>query len=161
MGVYPGEPAQRFGYAITLGLDRILRQAPAAGREKFRHGPARHERTAVDDQQPGAGRLDLLQDVGTEQHCSLFAQIAHQVSDVDPLVGVEPFRRLIEHQDFGMMKDRCRKADPLPVSLRQLRNRSKKDVIDARLVDGVGDGGPGRGRIEHTELGGVLQVLHD
>ena len=59
------------------------------------------------------------------------------------------------------MKDRCRKADPLPVSLRQLRNRSKKDVIDARLVDGIGDGGPGRSGIEHTELGGVLQVLHD
>ena len=98
--------------------------------------------------------------MGAEQHGSLFTQFAHQVPDVHPLVGVQAFRGLVEHQDFGMVKDGCREPHALPVSLRQLRNRAKEHIIDARLVHGIGDGGPRRGRGEHTELGRVLQVLH-
>ena len=160
MGVYTGKPAQRLSHSITLGLDRILRHA-LTRREKVGCRTAGYERTVVDDEQPGAGCLDLLQDVGTEQHCSLLAQFAHQVPDVDALVGVEPFRGLIEHQNFGMVKDRCRKPDPLPVSFRQLRHRAKEHLIDARLVHRVGDSGPRRSRGEQTKVGGVLQVLDD
>ena len=160
MGVHPWEPAQRLGHTLALGFDRVLRHAPPR-REQLGHRSTGYERTVVDDEQPGAGGFHLLHDVGTEQHRTLLAQFGHQVPDVDPLVGVEPFRGLIENQDLGMVKDGSRESHSLPVSFRQLRNRAKKHLADARLVDRIGDGGPRLGPGEQTQLRGVLQVFRD
>ena len=60
-----------------------------------------------------------------------------------------------------MVKDRRREPDPLSITFRQLRNRAKEHLVDARLVHRIGDGGARRIRGELTEVSGVLQILRD
>jgi len=60
----------------------------------------------------GAGRADVLDQVGGYDHGGPPAQVPEQGTEVHPLLGVEPGRRLVQQQQFGLVDDGLRDADP-------------------------------------------------
>ena len=144
-GAVPEHPVQvrkrrRHLASLSLYLDDVLGGAGPSGQEIL-HAPVRSEPAPIQDEQTGTGGLDLLHDVCAEKDRPFAPEVHNQASDVDPLVGVEPLGRLIEHEDLGPVQDRGRQPDTLPEPLRELPDRAEEDVLDARLLDGLGDPG--------------------
>ena len=74
----------------------------------------------VDDHDALAGLRDLGQDVRAQDDRVVAGELADQLARLDDLLGVEAGGRLVEHQHFGVVDDRLRQADALPVALREL-----------------------------------------
>ena len=76
------------------------------------------------------------------------ARLADQLPRLDDLLRVEAGGRLVEDQDVGIVDQRLRQADALPIALRELAAvplghvvdaRAAHDVVDPRLALGRGD----------------------
>ena len=74
--------------------------------------------------------LDLRQDMGRQQHRPLPAQLYDEAPDLDPLVGIEPFGGLVEHQEIRAVQDGRGEPGPLPKALGQLADRPMKDRFE-------------------------------
>ena len=99
--------------------------------------------------------------MGGEDDGALPAQLADEPADLDPLVGVEPLGRLVEHQEVGAVEDGRGEAHPLAEALGQLADRPVVDVLDAGGGDGLVQRGPPVGAADVPEPGHVVQPLRD
>ena len=80
----------------------------------------RDDAALVDDDDALAGLRDLRQDVRAEDDRVVAGEAADQIARLDDLLRVEAGGRLVEDQHLGVVDDRLRQADALPVALRQL-----------------------------------------
>ena len=60
------------------------------------------------------------------------AELANQLPRLDDLLRIEARRRLVEDEHIGVVKDRLRQADALPVALRELAAMAVGHVGDPR-----------------------------
>ena len=95
---------------LDLHPAREARQQPA----HLGHRPLGQETPAVDQHDLLGQVLDLVQDVGGEQHVHpRLPQLAQEVQDLSPPQGVEPVERLVQHQQLGVVGEwtgRCARA---------------------------------------------------
>ena len=61
---------------------------------------------AVNDDDPGTGRLDLCEVVCREDDGLLFAELLDQIANLDDLVGIEPARWLVENERNRIVDER-------------------------------------------------------
>ena len=98
----------------VISLDLHVDEAVASGLgAELVYGALRHDAASADDQQPAAGLLHLLKDVGAEKDGPLAAHRPYQLANRHPLVWVKALGRLIHDQDLGAMQDGLGKADSL------------------------------------------------
>ena len=74
----------------------------------------------VDDDDALAGLTDLGKDVRAQDDRVVAAELLDQPARLDDLLRVEAGGRLVEDQHLGVVEQRLREADPLPVALREL-----------------------------------------
>jgi hypothetical protein len=127
---YAGESLQPLCHSGARDLDREVR-ASLGTPNQIGDRTVRDQATPVDDEQAGADMLNLGKHVGGQQYGALLAQLDDQPADLDPLVGVEPLGRLVQHQKIGSMEDGSRQSDPLPVPLRKLPDGAVKGRLEA------------------------------
>ncbi len=96
----------------------------------------------VDDHDPLAGLRHFRKDVRAQDDGVVAAELANQLAGLDDLLRVEAGGRLVEHQHLGVVNDRLREADALPVALRQLRGSGGRPCRHPRLLHHVVDARP-------------------
>ena len=74
-----------------------------------------HQFAAVDDDDPGADRFDLFENVGGNDDRLAFAHLPDQLAHFVLLVRVEAVGRLVQNQHRRIVQDRLREADPVMV----------------------------------------------
>ena len=84
----------------------------------------------VDDDNPVADRLHLLQDVRGQDDSVLFSECTNQVADFNDLLGVQTYGRLVENDDHRIADQCLRNADALPVALGQVADYALAHVAD-------------------------------
>ena len=151
---------QRLRHPVPLRLDRVAGHAARRVHE-LRDGAVGGDRPVGDDQQTVAGGLDLLHDVGAENHRAFAAQRVHQLADLDALVGVQPLGGLVQHQDLGFVQNRPGHAGALPVALRDFADGPEEHVLQAGFLDGAPDSLAGGGVVQAAQPGHVFQELAD
>ena len=77
--------------------------------------------------------------MGAEHDRVRAGELLDELARLDDLLGVEARGRLVENQNLRIVKNRLRKPDALPVSLRQLPAMTIRHVVDARAPHGVFD----------------------
>ena len=101
--------------------------------------PVRDDLPLVDDEDPVADELDLGKDVRREEDRVVLPQVADQLADLHDLPRVEADRRLVEDEDLRLVDERAREADALPVALREVADRLRRDVVDEALLERLVD----------------------
>ena len=91
-----------------------MRSVSASGRVD------RDDLALVDDHHALAGLRDLGQDVRAQDDGVRARQPLDEVAGLHDLLRVEAGGRLVEDQDLGVVQDRLRQPDALPVALREL-----------------------------------------
>ena len=157
---HTGQLLQRLGDAIPLGLDGVAGDA-TSGVHQLGHGAVGRDGALRDDQQPVAGGLHLLHDVRAQDDRAVAPEGAHQVADLDALVGIEPFGRLVQDEDFGLMQDRAGHSGALPESLRDFAYGPEEDLLQARLLHRPFDPRPARGVVHAAQPRDVFQEFAD
>ena len=74
----------------------------------------------VDDDDALAGLRDLGKDVRAEDDRVIAGQLLDELPRFDDLLRIESGGRLVEDQDIGIVNERLRQTDALPVAFRQL-----------------------------------------
>jgi hypothetical protein len=96
----------------------------------------------VDDHHALAGLLDLGEDVRAEDDGVIAGERLDEAASLVDLLGVEPRRRFVEDQHFGVVDERLREADALAIALRELSARAVGHVGHPRaghdLIDPCG-----------------------
>ena len=82
---------------------------------------------------------DLGKDVRAEDDRVIAGQAPDEIARLDDLLRIEAGGRLVEDQDFGVVNERLRQADALPVALRQLAAVPIGHVGDVRALHDGGD----------------------
>ena len=79
------------------------------------------------------------QDVGAENDGVVAGQRLEQVADFDDLLRVETGGGLVQDQHVGIVDDRLRQADALPVALGELADQLVPHVADGAALDHLVD----------------------
>ncbi len=87
-------------------------------------------RPFIDDDDPVAHRLHLLQDMGGEDNRVVASQSADEVPDFDDLFGVQSDGRLVENDDRRISHQRAGDAHALTVALGQVAYDAPADIAD-------------------------------
>ena len=67
-----------------------------------------------------AGLADFRKDVRAQDDRVIAAKLLDELPGLDDMPRIEPGRRLVENQDLGIVHERLREPDPLPVALGEL-----------------------------------------
>lgn len=70
----------------------------------------------IDDDCAGASGGDFFEDVGGEEDGPVLTQSFDELADFGFLIGIESVGRLVENEDFGVVKEGLREAGPVTVS---------------------------------------------
>ena len=122
--------------AGDLDLDRA---AAAQLRGQLLLGPLGDDLAVLDDQQAIAGLADLGEDVAGEQDGVLAAQRLDGRAHLHDLHRVEAAGRLVEDEELGLVHQRLRHADALPVAVRQAGDELVVDLAGGGLLLRLGD----------------------
>ena len=106
----PGQQAVDGGPVGAADPDPEL-VAPAV-----RHRPVGDHGAPVEDHHPVADGLGLGQEVGTEQHRRMAADVAHHLAELHHLGRVEAAGRLVEEDDVGLVDDGGGEPDALALA---------------------------------------------
>ena len=96
--------------------------------------------------------------MGGENDGVILAQRADQVADLDDLLGVETYRRLVEDDDLGRADESAGDAHALAVALGQVLDDALADVTDAHHLADLTDVGLA-GELAALQLVVEAQVL--
>ena len=93
--------------------------------------------TAVDDPDPGRESIDLGQDVARHEdgHAALPGEVTDQLADLDDPGRVEAVRRLVEHEQLGLVEQRPREREPLQVAERERARASVGVLLEREPLD--------------------------
>ncbi|HEY6508301.1 MAG TPA: hypothetical protein VIY56_09830 [Vicinamibacterales bacterium] len=94
----------------------------------------RHDLALVDDHDARARLTDLGQDVGAQNDRVVSAKLLDQLAGLVDLLRVEAGRRLVEDEHLGVVEQRLREADALPVALRELAALAVRHVGHPRAL---------------------------
>ena len=86
-------------------------------RDRLGRGSRSNDLSLVKNHHPGAGHLDLAQDVAGEQDRVSRGKAPDEVADVSDLVGIKTDGGLIKNQDVGFVYQGIGKTDALAVAL--------------------------------------------
>ena len=75
---------------------------------------------------------------------ALASEMGNEMPDLDALVGIEPFGRLVENEEVGTVENRRGKAHALAESLRELADWTVEDRLEPRRGATTGPGGDHR-----------------
>src|SRR6185295_9136289 len=84
-----------------------------------------------------------------------------ELTGFDDLLGVQAGGGLVEDEDVGVVNERLRQADTLPIAFRELRAEPVGHVVDARLLHDELDALAPVGRRDALDLRDERQVLDD
>jgi hypothetical protein len=93
-----------------------------------------HDAPLVDDHDAVAGLADLREDVRAQDDRVVAGERGDELSRLDDLLRVEARRRLVEDEHLGIVQQRLRQTDPLPVALRELAAVASGHVGDPRAL---------------------------
>ena len=82
--------------------------------------PFGDDAAAIEDDDAGADRFDLGQDVRRQDDGALLAERGDERQHVAALVGIEAVGGLVEDEHVGAMQERIGEPDALAIALRQL-----------------------------------------
>ena len=127
----------------------------AVAQVEFRHRQLRQQPASVDHDDVVRGGLDLVQQMGGDQHGSTGrGEIAQEAAQPADAFWVQAVRRLIQDQIIGIAEHRGSQRQALPHAHGVLPDRLAGDVAQANLAEQLVDSaitGAGRGR-EHTKV---------
>ena len=159
-----------FGGSIDADDDALAR--PEAVRQ-LGGGPFGDQRAAGQHDHALAERFHLGEDVAREEHRPRAAQAADELADLDHLRGIEPDRRLVEHEDRRIAEQRLRQPHALAIALRERADPATRHARQAERREHGVDGGGAlcpldalRARdesqvLDHAQLGIVRRVLRE
>ena len=105
--------AARAFTVVDLDVDRTRRS------DEIAHGSVGDEATVVHDEHVAADLFDLAEVVARQQHRrALRAEPADQLADLADLTGIEPVRRLVEHEQLGAPEQQPGESETLLHPLR-------------------------------------------
>ena len=131
----PGTRWQSGDGVGAAGVDlQIHRFRSAQPRRQVVGRVDRDDVALVDDDDALAGLRDLGQNVRAEDDRVIAGELLDQLARFDDLLRVEAGRRLVEDEHVGVVDERLREADALPVALRQLAAQAVRHVVDARAL---------------------------
>ena len=166
----PRSPRGRAPRAAACACGERTRTDSADARRELRQRRLDHEPAAVDDQHA----VDRLRDLGEhvardEDRAPARRERAQEVAQPAHPLGVEPVRRLVEHEQLGIAQQRRGQPEPLPHServalhapvLRRVELDQPQHLVDPRVgnpgrageraqVVAAGTAGVEVGRLEH------------
>ena len=157
---YARERSEPIGHTDAGRLDGDSGRALGAGDELV-HRSIGDDASAVDDEQPRAGELHLGQYVRREENGALSSEMGNEMPDLDPLVGIEPFGRLVENEKVGTVENRRGKAHALAEPLRELADGPVEDGLEPRRGHRFVDRALARRAVEVAKAAHEVQVLRD
>src|SRR3989442_401322 len=128
------ELAERVDHAGAGGVDRDFDGSLRLLDEPI-HRAVRDDLAATDDEQAGAGVLHLGEHVRRQDHRAVAAERPDEAPDLDALVRVEAFRRLVEHQQIGSGQDRLPPPDAPAESPPELAHPPGGHALEPRARD--------------------------
>ena len=150
--------ADRLGRGLDLGHHTAVLAEAAF---QILDPVGRHDAPLVEHQHPGAGHLDLAEDVRRQQHRVRPAQLLDERAHGPQLVGIETDGGLIEDDQIGLVHQRVGQPDTLPIALGQLSDDALLDVLESALLDHPVDALPAATDPQALEPGAELEVVAD
>ena len=98
---------------------------------KLIDGPGEDDVAVLDHDDRVAGRLDLREDMGGQEDGAVRRDLLDQFADLDDLVGVQSVGRLVEDDEFRLVDDGLRDADPLLVTTREVADETFAEMGDS------------------------------